>query len=106
MSLVTEIYQETRNYPKEELYALTSQIRKAAVSVPSNIAEGWGRQFTNEYIRFLRISRGSLMELETQLLISANLNYLDRSKLDGLCPKIQEISKMLNAMIKKLAEIK
>ena len=106
MSLVTEVYQQTQTYPKEEIYALAIQIRRSAISIPANIAEGWGRKNTKEYVQFLRISRGSLLELETHLIISANLNYLSQQSLESLSQKIQEISKMLNAMIKKLSGIK
>lgn len=69
VNLVTEIYEITRSFSKEEIYTLASQLRRAAISVPSNIAEGWGRNSTKEYVHFLRIARGSLLELETQLVI-------------------------------------
>lgn len=73
MKLVTDVYLITKPLPKEELYGLTSQIRKSSVSVPSNIAEGYGRNSTNDYIRFLQIASGSLYELQTQLEICLNL---------------------------------
>jgi four helix bundle protein len=76
IDLVTSIYKLTKEFPNEELYGLTSQMRRAAVSYPSNIAEGAARSSNNEYIRFLYISLGSLSELETQIIISEKLNYI------------------------------
>jgi len=79
-------------------------MRRAAVSVPSNMAEGWGRGSTKEYIRFLTIARGSLMELETQLIISEKLNYLKAQQLQNLSEQMQEIGKMLNGLITSLSK--
>ncbi len=102
MQLVTLIYEETKTFPDEEKFGLISQMRRCAVSVPSNIAEGWGRMSRKNYIQFLRISRGSLFELETQLLITKELKYSNTSKtIESL---IIEVSKMLNALISKLEE--
>lgn len=78
MTLVSDIYRITQNFPKDELYGLTSQMRRAAVSVPSNIAEGAARTGQKEFAQFLSVAKGSLSELETQLLISADLGYLNR----------------------------
>lgn len=78
IALVTEIYRLSRAFPKEEIYGLTSQLRRAAVSVPANIAEGWGRNMTREFIQFLRTARGSLLELE---LICSSRRILSSSKL-------------------------
>ncbi len=102
MKLVTMIYEITKTFPDDERFGLTSQMRRCSVSVPSNIAEGWGRLSRKNYIQFLRISRGSLYELETQILITKQLNYINDSKeVESL---IIEISKMLNSLIKKLEE--
>ena len=102
MILVKEIYQLTSNFPNNEKFGLISQMRRSSISIPSNIAEGWWRLSLKNYIHFLRISRGSLFELETQLLITKDLNYIKDSKeMEGL---IIEISKMLNSLIKKLSE--
>jgi four helix bundle protein len=74
VDLVTAVYSISRSFPRTEMYGLTSQVRRASVSIPSNIAEGWGRNSAKEYIQFLTTARGSLLELETQLLISCNLH--------------------------------
>ena len=81
IDFVTDLYKVTNNFPKSELYGLTNQIRRASVSIPSNIAEGSARKSTKEYIQFLYISLGSVAEVETQLLISKNLGYLNDEKL-------------------------
>ena len=102
MILVKMIQKLTSDLPNDEKFGLISQMRRCSVSVPSNIAEGWGRLSRKNYIQFLRISRGSLFELETQVLITKDLNYINDSKeIENL---ITEISKMLNSMIKKLTE--
>ena len=80
VSLVTEIYHLTENYPKNEIFGLTSQIRRASISIPSNISEGHSRRSSNDYIQFLKIARGSLAELETQILISKNLNFISEKQ--------------------------
>jgi four helix bundle protein len=102
MKLVTDIYKITRSFPSEELYALTSQLRRSAVSIPSNIAEGYGRQSTAEYRRFLYIAVGSTYELQTQIEIAANLNYLSSEMFGNLCNTAKEIELMLLSLIRKL----
>lgn len=102
MELVTDVYKVTQTFVKEELYGLTSQLRRAAVSVPANIAEGWGRGMTGEYIQFLRIARGSLLEVETLMTISHNLEYVNTQELKSILERIREINKMINALIKSL----
>ena len=102
VELVSSIYGITKVFPEDERFGLTSQMRRSAVSIPSNIAEGWGRLSRKNYLQFLRISRGSLFELETQIEICKRLNYI--KEIDKLEKEIIEISKMLNALIKKLAE--
>ena len=100
--MVVNIYEITEKFPREEIYGLTSQIRRAAVSIPSNIAEGRYRGTKADYIRFLRISYGSGAELETQLEISKRLlktKILNYNKVDSL---LEEVMKMLNVMISKL----
>lgn len=100
--LVIEIYSFTKNFLKEEVYSLTSQIRRASVSIPSNIAEGHSRRSTLDYLQLLKIARGSCAELETQLIIAKNLNYLAPEGFENLSEKTSEISKMINAIITKL----
>ena len=99
IELVTEIYSITRSFPKEEQYNIVTQIRRAAVSVPSNIAEGAARYSAKENLRFLDISSGSLAELETQLIISERLGYV---KSDDLLIKIEYIGKLLTGLKKHL----
>ncbi len=100
VSLVTLIYEKTKGFPKEEIYGLTNQIRRAAVSVPSNIAEGSARQGNKEFVQFLYISLGSLTELETQLIIAKNLLFLSEENFESLMSKQKEIGKMLIGLIR------
>jgi len=100
MTFVTDIYRKTKTFPREEVYGL----RRCAVSVPSNIAEGYGRNSTSDYIRFLQIASGSLYELQTQLEISANLEYLNKSEIEQLYSLSREIERMLSSLINKLKE--
>ncbi len=103
IELTEKVYQLVKSFPNEELYALTSQIKRCTISIPSNIAEGYGRKSTKNYIQFLRISRGSLFELETQLIIANKLNYItDKEIADTIFNLIEEEGKMLNSFIKKL----
>ncbi|MBV8052221.1 MAG: four helix bundle protein [Acidobacteriaceae bacterium] len=101
-ALATEIYRCTEPFPKTELYGLTSQLRRAAVSIPSNIAEGQGRLTRGEFQQFLGHARGSLLELETQLGIAVDLNYLDNSAFDHLESRIAEVSRLLNGLLESL----
>lgn len=102
MSLVTEVYKITQSFPSSELYALTSQIRRSAVSIPSNIAEGYGRNSTADYKRFLQIAVGSLFELQTQIEIAFNLNYVSKDIFDEIFEKAKELDRMLLSLIKKI----
>ena len=104
MTLVKCIYQETRAFPKEEIYGLTSQMRRAAVSVPCNIAEGQGRASKKEFRQFLSMSRGSLLELETQLQIAADLGFLSAESRSQLVDKTAELLRMLNGLMGSLAD--
>jgi four helix bundle protein len=96
------VYKVTAKFPNEERYSLTAQIRGAAVSIPSNIAEGHGRRITADYIRSLYTACGSMSELETRLLLSADLGYLDGAMLKDITGEISEIERMLKALIKSL----
>jgi len=104
MAMVTEIYQVTQSFPRREDYGITSQIRRCAVSIPSNIAEGYGRNSRNEYIRFLQIALGSLFELQTQLEIATNLGYLKKEEFDALYERTREVERMLSVLIRRLIE--
>jgi four helix bundle protein len=99
MSLVIEIYKGTKGFPKEEMFGLTSQVRRAAVSVPSNIAEGQGRLSQGEFHRFLGQARGSLMEVETQVLIARELGYLTETQANNLLESCAEEGRILNGLI-------
>ena len=92
----------TAKFPTEEKYGLTSQIRRSVVSIPSNIAEGYGRKTTLDYVRMLYISYGSVCELETQILLAGDLNLIEKGDLDTLKENIAEIERMLKALIKSL----
>ena len=99
MSLVREIYDATRLFPRDELYGLTSQLRRAAVSVPSNIAEGQARFSSKEFAHFLSQARGSLVEIETQILIAQDLGYLSATKTLQLLQQAAELGRVLNGLI-------
>ena len=106
MLLVLSIYNETKSFPKEEVYSLTSQIRRSAVSVPSNIAEGYGRNHSGDYVRFLQIASGSLYEFQTQHEISFQLGYITKEKNDAINNLSIEIEKMLSSLISKVMDSK
>ena len=102
--LVTDIYTITKTFPQDERFGITSQLNRAAVSIPTNIAEGWGRETSKNYLQFLRISRGSIMEVQTLLIISKNLNYVSEEKFDVLRNKTEEVGKILQGLIKSINE--
>jgi four helix bundle protein len=102
MRLAIDVYKATARFPREELYGLTSQVRRAAVSVPSNIAEGKGRRSNREFCRFLYNARGSLLELHTQLLIARELQYLDEEAAGDLLGRIATLTRSINALITSL----
>ena len=100
--LCLEIYRITKGFPEEEKYDLASQLRRAAVSVPSNISVGYGRKTTPEYIQFLYKAYGSICEMETQILLSGDLGYIANGRLEMLKEGVREVEKMLKALIKSL----
>jgi four helix bundle protein len=102
MDLVEMVYKATGQFPKEEVYGLTNQLRRAAVSIPSNIAEGQGRNSVNDFRRFLAISYGSLREVETQILIAQRLNYLKQFQAERLMGLASEVGRLLNGLINSL----
>ena len=101
-TLCLEIYKISVKFPKEERYGLTSQVRRAAVSVPSNIAEGYGRKTKADYCRALYIAYGSLCEVETQILLSGDLGFLPEDLMANILENLSEVERMLKALIKSL----
>ena len=99
MELVVEIYRTTKTFPRDELYGLTSQLRRAAVSVPSNIAEGQARYSRREFYRYLTVARGSLAEIETQVMLARSLDYLTSGATSLLLTKAGELGRILNGLI-------
>lgn len=104
-SLVLEIYSVTKKFPKEEQFCLVNQMRRAAVSLPSNLAEGNTRRGMKEHIQFFRIAAGSLSELETQVMLSKDLKYLSESDFHKIQESVQEIHKMLSRLIASISKI-
>ena len=102
MDLALQIYNTTKTFPKEEIYVITAQLRRAAVSIPSNIAEGHQRNSTKEYLSFLYIARGSNSELQTQLILCQRLGYINNNDLIVLS---EEINRMINTIISKLKQL-
>ena len=104
VEMVAEVYKLTDSFPKREVYSLTDQIRRAAVSVPSNIAEGQGHHNNREFLHFLRHSSGSLAELETQLHIAGRLGYTDAASAARILERVHEVGRILNGLIGSIRE--
>lgn len=102
MDLVEEVYRVSKTFPREEIYGLTSQVRRAAVSIPSNIAEGQGRTTTPDFLRHLSIAYGSLLETETQLLLAVRLRYLSETTCSNVMTRTSEVGRLLNGLISSL----
>jgi four helix bundle protein len=102
MDLVEAVYVLTRRFPAEELYGLTNQVRRASVSIPSNIAEGQGRGTPQEFIRFLRIADGSLQEVETQLLVGQRLRYVDAAEVAPLLDLSAEVGRIIGGLLRSV----
>ena len=102
MALVTAIYRATGDWPREELYGLTSQVRRAAVSIPSNLAEGHGRTGPREFAHHVSIAYGSLCELETQLLIAESLDYSDAEATESLMSRVADVRCLTNGLLRSL----
>ena len=98
VELVIEVYEMTKSFPKDELYGLTSQMRRSAISIPSNVSEGVARNTEKEFVQFLYIALGSASELETQLIIAQRLNYIDN--IDGILEKLTSVKKLINGLIR------
>ena len=102
MSLAEFCYRLTRDFPREEMFGMTSQIRRAAASVPANIAEGHGRENTRAFVQYLRISQGSLKELETHLLLAQRVELAGKSEIEAVMQQCAVLGKMLRALIRSL----
>ena len=102
MTLAEECYRVTKMFPKEELFGMTSQIRRAAASIPANIAEGQGRQHTKEFLNFLSVARGSLKEIETHLILSQRVGLMTAQQLEPLLKLTDDISRMMSGLRKTL----
>ena len=103
MDLVIEIYRTTGNFPSQEIYGLTNQIRRAAVSIPSNIAEGAARQTKKEFANYRHMAQGSLSELDTQVELARRLGYLDAKSWSALDTRMEQIDKMISGLIRHLS---
>jgi four helix bundle protein len=106
MRIVQYIYKTTQKYPKNELFGLISQTRRCAVSIPCNIAEGYGRRSSKDYVRFLNISMGSLYELMTLLEVAHTLNFIEKTSFSQILNLTTEVGKMLNSLINKIQKSK
>jgi four helix bundle protein len=104
IDLVEPVYVLTKNFPNDEKFGLVSQMRRAAVSVPANIAEGYGRTHRGDYLRHLSFSRGSLLELETHLVIAGRLGFVGSENEIDLAQRVQEVDRMLYGLIESLSE--
>lgn len=102
--LVKFVYQLTSDFPKEELYALTPQIRRAVISIPSNIAEGSGYFSDKQFLKFLEIAYASSCELDTQIILSFDLEFINENELNDTCSRIEELQKMISGLIKSLQQ--
>jgi four helix bundle protein len=104
IQLVTVMYSLTRKFPADERFGIISQLNRAAISIPANIAEGWGRETSKNYLQFLRTSRGSVMEVQTLLIISKNLNFISQTEFELMSQKTEEVGKILQGLIKSIKE--
>ena len=104
MDLVTDCYRVTQNFPRSEIYGLSSQLQRAAVSIPANIAEGQGRQHRQEFIYYLSIAYGSLMELETHLQIAQRLGYIETTEIESLLNVCNQVGRLLNGLLRSLRQ--
>ena len=103
MDLVVEVYRLTESFPKSEVFSLTNQLRRAAVSIPCNIAEGQGRSTTKDFVHFLHISKGSLQEVETQIELGLRLKYVSDAECQNVASRTAEVGRILNGLIRSLS---
>jgi four helix bundle protein len=104
MDLAAEVYRLSRTWPKEEVYGLTSQARRAAAAIPANVAEGYGRQSTASYAQFLKIARGSLNELETHLLLAERVGLTNPGSCSDTLKQVDQLGKMLGGLIRSVGK--
>jgi four helix bundle protein len=104
MDLVMLVYAATNSFPQKEVFGLTNQLRRAAVSIPSNIVEGQGRKTTRDFFHYLSISNGSLQELETQVILASRLNYLDEDPQSEILDRSAEVGRLINGLVKSLSK--
>jgi len=102
MDLVESIYRSTERFPSHEMFGLTNQLRRAAVSIPSNIAEGQGRATTRDFLRFLSMSRGSLQEVQTQIELARRLEYINEGTCRSLMERSEEVARLVNGLCRSL----
>jgi len=102
MQLAEDCYKATQGFPREEIFGMTSQIRRASAAIPANIAEGWGRSGTREYMQFLRVAQGSLKELETHLILSQRVGLLEAGQATPLLTQCNELGKMIRSLFGSL----
>ena len=102
MQIAETVYKLSRNFPREEMYGMTSQIRRSAASVAANIAEGYGRENRGSFVQFLKIAQGSLKETETHLLLSERVGLVKRKEIDGLLEQSDELGRMLHSLIRSI----
>ena len=102
MQIAQACYQITKEFPKEEIYGMTSQIRRCAVSIPANVAEGYGREYPSQFIQFLRIAQGSLKELETHLLLAIRVEITTTQKIKPILNNCESLGRMLRSLIRSL----
>ncbi|MEM1168423.1 MAG: four helix bundle protein [Cyanobacteria bacterium P01_H01_bin.35] len=105
INIAEKCYFLTKLFPKEELYGIVQQIRRSAVSIPANIAEGYGRRYTGEYVRFLNVAQGSINELETHLILSARVGLCEEKEIETIISLLTEETKMIITLIKKLENL-
>lgn len=103
MEIATNVYRLTQNWPRAELYGLTSQARRAATSIPANIAEGYGRNNTGSYVQFLKVAQGSLKELETHLILASRIDITTEAAVEPILLQTEDVGKMLFGLIRKLS---
>jgi four helix bundle protein len=103
VDIVVDVYKATKGYPSEERFGLALQMRRAVVSIPSNLAEGQGRSTRKDYIHFLHIARGSIQELETQIIVSERLEFISKEIREGLLDRLGEVGRLVNGLIRSLS---